>query len=359
MKIGVYEDLPAGGAKVSIDAICAEISKSHHVAKLKPVNFQLSTNRIVRDLQLFFVLPFVFKKYAEEISSDFDFLLVTHDKYFTCPLLLRFSKLPTIYYCQEPTRAYFEEFLSVPKTWPLTNQLYEKFNRFWRKRQEISHTKLATAVVCNSQFSANRITKAYGITPTVVYLGVDTHIFKPSQKPKQQIMCVGNHEPQKNLTQAIEVVSLIDSKIRPPLLIVGPRESNCNELIKLAKKLKVDLIIKTGLTSSQMAQEYQKSYLTLAISILEPFGLSVIESLACETPVVAIAQGGFLETVVSEKDGYLCQTSASMAEKSAHLITHRDVVRKFGRFGRADVVERFSWSQVVKNIIKVADEITN
>ena len=43
---------------------------------------------------------------------------------------------------------------------------------------------------------------------------------------------------------------------------------------------------------------------------LEPFGLTVLESTSCGTPVVAVAQGGYRETVVDGVNGYLAQRNA-------------------------------------------------
>ena len=46
----------------------------------------------------------------------------------------------------------------------------------------------------------------------------------------------------------------------------------------------------------------------------EPFGLVMIESLACGTPVLAFREGAAVEVVEDGKTGYLCETETDMAE---------------------------------------------
>lgn len=52
----------------------------------------------------------------------------------------------------------------------------------------------------------------------------------------------------------------------------------------------------------------------------EHFGIVPLEAMACCRPVVAVASGGPLETVVSGKTGYLCPPQpADFAEAMASL----------------------------------------
>ena len=49
--------------------------------------------------------------------------------------------------------------------------------------------------------------------------------------------------------------------------------------------------------------------------MMEPFGLTTLESLACGTPIVAVREGGFREVVVEGLNGVLVDpTPASVAE---------------------------------------------
>ena len=56
---------------------------------------------------------------------------------------------------------------------------------------------------------------------------------------------------------------------------------------------------------------YRSSRLTVCAARLEPFGLTVLESTSCGTPVVAVAQGGYRETVVDGVNGYFAERNAA------------------------------------------------
>ncbi len=68
----------------------------------------------------------------------------------------------------------------------------------------------------------------------------------------------------------------------------------------------------------------------------EPFGITMVESMACGTPVIAMAHGSVPEVVVHGKTGFVCRNLAEMIE----------VVPQVGRLDRracrAHVAERFT-----------------
>jgi len=51
----------------------------------------------------------------------------------------------------------------------------------------------------------------------------------------------------------------------------------------------------------------------------EPFGLVMIESMACGTPVLAFHEGAAPEVVADGETGYLCRDEAEMVEKVKHI----------------------------------------
>ena len=76
----------------------------------------------------------------------------------------------------------------------------------------------------------------------------------------------------------------------------------------------------------------------------EAFGFATIEAQAMETPVIATAHGGSLETVLPGKTGWLVEpgNAAVMAEAIRDALSDRERLTAMGREGRRHVLARFT-----------------
>ena len=92
-------------------------------------------------------------------------------------------KVPCVFYAQEARRVGFEAPLAPPssQSWQrrtLVSLLRPPYELVCRRRDR--HAVAAVdRVLCNSRFSADVLTAAYGIDPIVCYLGVDDSLFCP------------------------------------------------------------------------------------------------------------------------------------------------------------------------------------
>lgn len=365
MKIAVYFDLPPGGASRTMEELIKIFRENNEIAI-----FHNETPKIIYPFakRLFVDLESVlFQKRRQKVqakiidSKKFDVVFVSHDKHSQAPWILRFLKTPTVFLCQEPTRSYFEEFLKVSPTLPFLNKTYETVNRYIRKNIEIRNASFANRIIANSVYSTESIFRAYGVYSEPVYLGIDSKEYFPdSSIKKNQILVIGNNEPQKDLLFAIEIISKIPKGIRPTLVVASPRNSNIFTLKQLAKKLKVKLKILVGLNPEQLRKVYSQSLVTLAVAHLEPFGLSVVESFACGTPVVAINEAGFRETIVNNKTGILTKrNSVVIANEILKLLQNKTLLKQMGKNGKRDVNARFTWKRTADEILKIFYETSS
>ncbi len=75
----------------------------------------------------------------------------------------------------------------------------------------------------------------------------------------------------------------------------------------------------------------------------EHFGFVPVEAMASGRPVVAVAEGGPLETVEDAETGFLvAPTADAFAEALARLVVDPDLADRMGVAGRARVVSHFS-----------------
>jgi len=119
----------------------------------------------------------------------------------------------------------------------------------------------------------------------------------------------------------------------------------------LADKLKVNVEWETGLTTDQLRKVYQRAICTVCTSVAEPFGLTAVESVACGTPVVAVDEGGFRETVSGCVGVRVTRHPLPMAMAITALITEPKRVTLNERFHLETCVDQFedNLSEIVQN----------
>jgi len=89
-------------------------------------------------------------------------------------------------------------------------------------------------------------------------------------------------------------------------------------------------------------------------SVYEPFGLVILEAMACETAVVASRVGGIPEIVVEGETGLLVDLdvdrperfTTELAARIRALLDDAALARKMGEAGRRRVVESFGWPAI-------------
>jgi glycosyltransferase involved in cell wall biosynthesis len=244
------------------------------------------------------------EKIANVINrSDYEVVFIEQDRYIMSPFFLKFIKTPAVYYCPQPSRIYEEILRKVSQQKKDSANLFVKARRnLWHKyfvskipeidKQNATHARY---ILTNSYFSREAILRSYGLNSFVSYLGIDTEVFKPLGVSKNNfVLSVGSCIPAKGYDFIVRSLSYIDSKIRPPLVIV----SNFVDahwktyLEQLSFRNGVKLEVKTLIKDEELIALYNKAKLFVYAPYLEPFGLAPLEAMACGTPVVAVKEGG-------------------------------------------------------------------
>jgi starch synthase len=100
-------------------------------------------------------------------------------------------------------------------------------------------------------------------------------------------------------------------------------------------------------------------------SIYEPFGLVILEAMACETPVVASRVGGIPEIVVEGETGYLVDFNpadvdgftSALAGRIEQLLRDTRLAAKMGKGGRERVLQHFGWPAVASHTVELYDRL--
>jgi len=155
--------------------------------------------------------------------------------------------------------------------------------------------------VANSHYVAGRIRRYYNRGSTVVYPPVDTAFYRPEPAlgPEAFLLAVSALVPYKRLDVAIGAASAA----RMPLTIVGrgPEEAR---LRSLAASAGGDVTFTGWLSDEQIRDLYRRCRAAVMPGV-EDFGMVPVEAQACGRPVVALAEGGALDSIVDGVTGIL------------------------------------------------------
>ena len=155
----------------------------------------------------------------------------------------------------------------------------------------------ADRYVAISHYVASRIRRYYNRQAVVVYPPVDTAFFHPDGRPPgRHFLIVSALVPYKRIDVAIEAARLAGVELK--IVGDGPERPR----LEASAGAHVTLL---GRRPDAEVRELYRSALALVLPGEEDFGIAPLEAQACGRPVLALARGGALETVVADRTGVL------------------------------------------------------
>lgn len=282
----------------------------------------------------FYKLRKLHKQIANEIDNrKYDLVLVHIDTFTQAPFVLRYLSTKKVYFCLEPLRNVYEYQLRLKGNYSILNKFYEEINRWLRKQIDRNNTLSCDHILTISLFARERIIASYGLYPEISYIGVDQNKFKKiNSVKKNQILFVADKDPIYGFDFAQKAIMQIPKKIRPLLKTIVWQKNN-------------DL----RLADEEIINEYSSSIATLSLSKFDTFGLVALESLSCETPVIAFNVAGYREIIEDGKNGFLVEfDSGDLANKIIYFLQNRKITEKMGKEGRSDVLKKWTWDYLNK-----------
>lgn len=203
----------------------------------------------------------------------------------------------------------------------------------------------------------------------VIHVGVDTGMFRPGQQGRKyftkgdfRILTVARLHRYKGLEYLVEAMETVSKEIpKVHLYILGKGEEEQN-LKSLVNKLQLDGAV-TFLTKPvpnyEIPQLYAECDIYVQPSTVEPYGIAVLEAMACGKPVVGTSTGGMRDTVLDEETGFLAKPG-NPAELAKRIAMLRDdgLRRELGARARARVEKEFDWKYIASLYQELINVIT-
>lgn len=183
-----------------------------------------------------------------------------------------------------------------------------------------------------------------------VHHGINVNEFPFAPEGGPGLVTFGRIHPDKGVHAAIEIARLVDR----PLTICGIIQDERYFAEQVAPHIDGDRVVFLGPVGGQARARVLGGSAALLhpIGFDEPFGLSVVESMACGTPVVAYRRGSMPEVVDDGVTGFLVQTAQQAA----------DAVRRIATIDRAAcrarARQRFNADRMVDDYLTIYQRIS-
>jgi len=277
-----------------------------------------------------FEISLVAEAYKLAKKEHFDVMHSYHDFLFTPHFIEEVAQIPTIYTLHDP----------LP---PEESFEYHQFEKF------ASHQYVS---ISNSQ---RRSTLPLNFV-TTIYHGIWTENFPFEKAPLDYVLFMGRPVPEKGLDFAIQAAILSNNKLEIGTHFPGAEKDTQYYKKNIEPYLGNSLISEPGIVESdaKLRLYSQAKALLFPIQWEEPFGMVMIEAMACGTPVIAFKRGSVAEVVKDGVTGFVVDPDRGV-EGLVEAIKRIDQIDR--TVCRKHVAENFSVEKMVDGYEKVYQKI--
>ena len=205
-------------------------------------------------------------------------------------------------------------------------------------------------------------------TDSLARLGIDPD--RPS------VVFVGRMTRQKGIDHALSAAVHIDPEAQVVLCAGAPDTPEIGAEFReraaaIAGSRGNVVWVEEMVERSALVQILSHASVFLCPSVYEPFGITNLEAMACEVPVVATAVGGIPEVVVDGETGFLVPIEVDgdgmpadpdglarhLAGRVNQLLGNPETGRRMGRAGRLRVLDHFGWPSIAARTVELYERV--
>lgn len=230
---------------------------------------------------------------------------------------------------------------------------------------------------------------AYANRCKTLFNGVDIQAFSGTRKNNanetgcaKKILFVGRISPEKGIHVLIEAFKkLVSDFPEAELHLIGPKNPlppqyivtlsdeekvqglskfyNGNSYLSylqrlIPRSLKNKIIFHDAVSRDKIVNYYLEADVLINPSYYETFGMSLVEAMSLQVPVIASKVGGMTEVIGDSDAGLLVESGNidELAQAIASLLNDKDRNVKMGLNGRKRAEEMFSWDKIASDLME-------
>ena len=243
----------------------------------------------------------------------------------------------------------------------------------------------ADAVIAVSAGVRRDILECYPAVPPgrvhVIHNGIDAEIYRPRRSPetlarygvdpaRPYAFFNGRITRQKGLPLLLGAALKMDPRHQLVLAASSPDTAEIaaevNDLAERVRATRDNLVwIDRFVSREELIHLHTGASVFVCPSIYEPFGLVILEAMACETAVVASNVGGIPEIVVEGETGFLVDYDASdvdsfttrLADATGRVLDDPALAARLGKAGRERAVQSFGWPAIAARTVALYETL--
>lgn len=244
-----------------------------------------------------------------------------------------------VIHVQSPHGLAFSHFLDRPFVLTLHGPHEDYLSEYYARYPDVQYVCISDAQCTKESLPHQR----------TIHHGIDLSLYRLVENKQQYLSFIGRIAPIKGTHLAIDVAH----RTGIPLKIAGEVQPAFREYFESKIRPKIDgkLVEYIGPADLQAKNELLGNSMAMLFPIQwnEPFGLVMVEAMACGTPVIALSGGSVPEVVVEGVSGHVCRSIREMTRCVRDLHTKPADVRRY-------VEENFSVEVMVRKYIDLYRE---
>jgi len=254
-------------------------------------------------------------------------------------------------------------------------EMEKKYKFRHRVAEELRIFKSVVAQSATTILQKDKIEKLYGFTSdniVVISPGVDVHSFCPleprdqttaTNMPQNYIFCLSRIDANKGHDLLLYAFDIVRKDMADIHLVIGggspepeQREqevlATMRQIVK-ERKMQDRVHIVGYIPDENLVASYQQARLFALPSIFEPFGMTVLEAMACAVPVVASKYGGIRTVISSGKNGILIdpRNESEFVDAMMMILNDPSLARRLGEASRSTIQKEYSWEAIAEKHI--------
>jgi glycosyltransferase involved in cell wall biosynthesis len=368
MRISLIRTMPHFSMDVYADGLIAGLKALHpnwEIVELAPQAFNRETRSLTVRAQKAYERFWRFPKEVQQQSTDI-FHIVDHSDAHIVRWLRKTGR-PVVVTCHDLINILYPENLQGSVRLPIVSDRLGLYS--------IQGMEYADAIIAVSSETAKNIDRVLNVEPgrvTIIPNAVEplfrslpagqSQAFRHQLNISSDTFCllnVGGNHPRKNLIAILKALNILKQQGLPvQVWKVSDDFTDEDKCYIRANKLEDSVNYLGYLDKSALVEVYNAANVLIAPSLHEGFGITLLEAMACGTPVITSNVSAMPEVV--NDAGILVDPNniQAIADEVRHL--HSDFIyyQELREKG-LQRVQSFTWEKVAEHMVKVYEKVLN